>query len=61
MTSEKCLCNLLNLSESEWHPSMILFLKGDDLNVPDDVKMKIKILALNFCLKTEYIDCQPTD
>jgi hypothetical protein len=23
--------------------------------------MKIKILALNFYLKTEYIDCQPTD
>jgi hypothetical protein len=61
MTSEKCLYNLLNLSESKWHPSMILFLKGDDLNVPDDVKMKIKILALNFYLKTEYIDCQPTD
>jgi hypothetical protein len=36
---------------------MISFLKGNDLDVPDNVKTKIKTLALNFWLKTEYINC----
>jgi hypothetical protein len=60
-TGEQHLHSLLNLSESEWYLSMISFLKGDDLDVPDDVKTKIKTLAPNFRLKTEYIDRQPTD
>jgi hypothetical protein len=48
MTGEECLCSLLNLSKSEWHPLMISFLKGDDLDVSNDIRMKIEILVLNF-------------
>jgi hypothetical protein len=35
-TGAERLCTVLNLSELEWHPLTISFLKGEDLDAPNE-------------------------